>query len=651
MGLTVIAALVWNLVPPLVLNEAFLSQFSVAAGYFYANQPAKSLAFEVGCLACPFVVVLSYVLAAHFVRHVKDANLPLLLRGLVGLSWLFFLWCFIPFAYCPHPPLEGMPPSWLLSKWFFVGHSFLTWTRYLYAGLCAWFIFFLASNRPSRRNRNLAFLALLFAVLLLVPSDFYTASAISDDWRYTYHFNVVTHALAQTINGHHLLIHFPHIYGGYVEFLGPLLALFPRQIETLLWPFPLLHALAVLGLILTARLVIRDASLIFLTGLSLLALEFMLPSVDHYYPYDPIRTLFPCMGLLAATLYFRRPTWFRYGMASGLAALAPLWNLDTGLVLWLSWTAALLVAQLSERRPLSAIKHLAMQTGMLLAAGVAFLLYLKIVSGRWPDPLMFVTFQKLVMGSGYMCVGLLVPDAWMIILTIYLTGLVTAFHFYFCRTSSWRTPVVLMLSLMGVGLFSYFMGRSAESNLALSSYPAVLLAGILLSETRGLIQLNQLPQITRALFFPVGLMLTWWAMVFTLAFPDLLALSGNVLRTWNDDALTPFKTNAAFVQKWIQPGDKVFMLSTQSGFYSYLSDTVCPMVLPSPGELLMSKDMERLITGLNAAQFPKLIVEQNFYTVGTYNWEIYHRIQEAVTQHYRAVATSETGQVTLYVPR
>src|SRR5258706_16419147 len=123
------------------------------------------------------------------------------------------------------------------------------------------------------------------------------------------------------------------------------------------------------------------------------------------------------------------------------------------------------------------------------------------------------------MGSGYLCLGMLTPDVWVIILTLYVTGLITAFHFYFKRASSWKTHFILMLSLMGIGLFSYFMGRSAESNLASAGYPALLLAGVLLGEARRLVRVDRLPRITWALLFPVGLMIGWWALVFTLALP------------------------------------------------------------------------------------------------------------------------------------
>jgi len=651
LGSALVAGIVWSETRPIDHDESFQARFTLSAAYFYPEQPAKSRSFEIVCMLCPFMLILSHAVARFWIRRLSTSSLPLFLRLAIGLSWIFFLWCLSPIVYCPHPPLEGMGPDWLLSKWFFVKHDFFVWDRFLYLAVVGCLGFFLFRHKPLLRYDRLVTWGLLLVCVLLVPDNSFSPAEINDEWRFTYHFNVITHALAQVINGDHFLVQFPHIYGGYVEFLGPILSLFPRRIETLLLPFPLLHAIATLGLLLIARLVIRNTLLFLVTGLALLAVEFVITSEDPYYPYSPIRTLFPVLGLFAATLFFRRPTRIKYGIASCVAAMAPLWNLDTGMVLWLSWVATLIAFHLTQSRPLQALKAMVIQMGTLFAAAILFLSYLRIASGLWPNPWMLIMFQKLVADSGYMCLPILVPDAWMIIVTIYAIGLVAAFHFYWRKASSWKTHFVLMLSLMGIGLFSYFMGRSAESNLVSTSYPAVLLAGVLLDQTRALVMLKRLPRISRAFLLPLGLMLIWWALLLIVALPDLCAGSGKVIRSWSDTSETAFQTNAAFVQKWTKPGDKVFMLSDQSGFYYYLTDTVCPFDIPSPGELLLSKDMDAQVEGLAAAQISKLFVEQNFYTVGMYKADINQRIQEIILQHYRPVATSPTGQVTLYVPR
>jgi len=652
--LGILSVIVWRLTPPLVIDAAFLANVTVEAGYFYADQPRKTMAFEFGCIAAPWVIALSYSFAGTRIEKLKSHVLPLALRFAVGATWLFLLACIVPLAYCPHPVLEGMPPSWLLSRWFFVGHHGTpVWMRAVCLTLVCAFGLVLAMRNFRRKDLNPTLLALLLLVAALVPSDFYTADQVNDDWRFTNHFNAIAHALSQVTSGHHLLTHFSHLYGGYVEFLGPLLALFPRRIETLLLPFGLLNALATLGFLLTARIVIRHPLLFLITGLGFVGYGYFGPgaSGDCYYQYEPIRTLFPSWGLLAATLYFRRPSGFQYGLVSGLAALAPLWNFDTGIVLWAGWTTTLAAHQLGGRRPIQALKQIGRQAMLLVGIAIGFLFYLRLVSGVWPDPGLFFAYQKLVLKSGYLCVGVLFPDVWVIILAIYLLGLVTAFHFYRKQQASWKTDFLLMTSLLGIGLLLYFFGRSAESNLTGVAYPVILLLGVFLNEARLLISRQKLPQITWAFLLPLWAMICWEVVIFALALPELLGQGGRTLAAWNHRSETPFEINAAFVEKAVLPGEQVFMLSNQSGFYHFLSGTVCPINTPGPGELIDAPSMKLLIAGLNSGQFSKLVVDDNFYEVGTYRPDFYRRIHEAIATRYRSVATSATGQVTLYVPR
>jgi hypothetical protein len=93
------------------------------------------------------------------------------------------------------------------------------------------------------------------------------------------------------------------------------------------------------------------------------------------------------------------------------------------------------------------------------------------------------------------------------------------------------------------------------------------------------------------------------------------------------------------------------MLSGQSGFYYYLTDTVCPIKVPEPGMLFWSEDINKLIAALDSGQLPKLFVDWNFFHDDTYRPEIYQQLQLAISEHYQAEAASPSGRVILYVPR
>jgi len=655
LGLGWLAAILWYWAPPIQLDRAYLSQFTVwdqfnggKIGYFYPYQSGKNIAFNGACLASPFVMGLSYFLARRMIGRIGSFS-PLLHYqwGLV-LSWLFFLACLFPLFYCPAPPYLSMPPCWLFFSWFFQSHPLITPARLCLVimlevlGVVFW-------RWPSTcKNLNIVLAVLVLGWAVVTPAHLYAPDELSENAPFAYHFNSIMDALSQVTNGHHWLVDFSHIYGGYIEILGPLLLLFPRRVETILLVFAGLNAVAIFGLLVTARLVIRQPFLFFLTGLSLLGIGYIMTMSDHYYQYSAVRMVFPSLGLLAATLYLRNPNRLRYGAVSLMAAVASIWNLDTGVVLWLSWTTMLMAIGMNIG---AACKHFAMQTAILMTVWIGFLLYLRLVSGQWPDMGMLFSFQALVLGSGYFCLGVIFPDVWALVLTTYTIGLCAALVFYFQRNAIWKTHFILMLSLMGVGLFDYFMGRSAQSNLVSVSYPAILLIGVIWDETWLLIALGKLPKITWAYLLPVMLCFLWWAFLFTVALPELEARSSDILSKWVGGAKSPIESNVAFIKKWTTPHEKVYLLSNQSGFYYYLSNTVRSIKIPGTVELLRGSDMDKLIAAIDSEQFPKLFADQDFYDVGMYKPEIYQQIREAISRHYRASATNDTGRVTLYLPR
>ena len=67
------------------------------------------------------------------------------------------------------------------------------------------------------------------------------------------------------------------------------------------------------------------------------------------------------VSLLVAALYFRQPTAPRHAVVTALAAVASIWNLDTGLVLWASWLGTLVVMASSHRDFFGAARHLLIQ--------------------------------------------------------------------------------------------------------------------------------------------------------------------------------------------------------------------------------------------------------------------------------------------------
>ena len=650
-GVALVAAMVLETVTIPAYSDAFYARLCLLKEAFYSAQPAKNDAYLTSCLAAPFLLGGSIFLARSILKKLPQSRLMFFFRCAIIANGLFMVGCLFPLAYCSLPAMYAEFPDWLTYKWFFAGEPFFTFSRFVFLagamGLCRFFY----ALPSSHKNRNLAFAVVIGTWLLVVLSRFYVPVEIDDEWRFGHHFNPLVYGLSQAMNGRHYLIQFPHRYGGYIEFLAPLLAWFPRRIQTILTLFGVLNLVTMGCLLMLLRRLIRAPLQLLLAGWSLLGV-LAINGGDNYYQNAVVRDIFPALGLLLATGYLRRPGLLLYAIVSCLAALAPLWNQDTGLVLWCSWTATLIARELSGRSFRNVGWHLAVQVVLLLGAVAAFLIYLRIVGGYWPDRALLFVYQTVFIRWGYLCLPMLVPDAWMLVVAIYAAGLAAAVIFYLRKTFSWRAHAVLMLSLAGLGFFSYFMGRSAESNLVYAGFLVPVLLGLFLSETRGLIALRQLPRLSWFLFCPMILIQVWWALLFVLALPNIMEQSAKKLASSGLDlATTPFGENVAFMQSQTTSKNNLYILSDQSGFYYYLTDTASDLDLASTDEFIWTKDIDRLVSAIDLRQIPKLFVDRNFFETRIYKNEVYDRIAPAIAQYYRPKAISPDARVTLYVPR
>ncbi len=648
LGLGAIAAACWYGTRPIPHDAAFAAQVTVDSASFYAEQPAKTRAYEADCLAAPMLVALVFFPVRKRLAACSEACLRRVVWTGFALLAALFIWCAFPMVYCPKPPLPLVPPCYMFMPVKFprpwlTGFSFTT--------IAGGVLFTLLWMSRRFRHRNMVMIPLVALWFVLAPVRFYAPDEINYAPRFTYHLNCVFHALSQSVNGRHYLVDFPHIYGGYGEILAPFMRLFPRSLKVPLMVMAVPGVLGLLALLLSARLIVRPPVLLWLCGLGLFATSYLVSS-DPYYNYSLARAVLPSVAVLLSILYFRQPDRTIYAATSAVAAIATVWNLDTGVVLWASWLGTLLVIELAARHWRRAFSQAAMQAGTMLGAWLVFFLYLRLVAGAWPDPRVVFYFQTFVLGTGYFCLPMLVPDTWLLLAGLYLTGLATALAFYFRGEANWKTHVMLMLSLLGTGLFSYFMGRSAESNLLGGMYTAILLLGLMTGESQRLARAGKLPAIAPFFFAPYLLCLGWWSALFLADQPNLLIRTMQWRYHWSHPVETPVLKNAAFVKAWTHPGeDDICILSGQSGVYYYLSDTLSVRPLPGPIEWLRRRDFDALLAAIRQRTIAKLFDEDTFYELKMYRPDIYASLRDAIAQNYHVVATSDVGNLHLCVPR
>jgi hypothetical protein len=648
-GLAVVAAGCWFLVPPIIHDQAFDDSYAVLQGFFYPHQPGKSAAFQACVLAAPLLIAGAFFLTRAIIARMGATALRRWIAAGLVIEFVLFVASIRPLFYYPHPPV-WIPPTWLLCPLAFPPPvPMWEWIGSVLAGLvfCAWLRIAPRGRGTSRR----VWIVILVLAIVLVPDEFYAPSEITSEIEFTYHLNAMLDALSQSVNGHHLLVDFPHIYGGYIEVLAPVLRLFPRTLAVPLFALAVPSVLSLFCWLFAARQLIRSPALLALCGIGLVSVTY-LTAFPPTYVYSTPRSLFPALGLLLAALYFRRPSGRLYAAISVVAALAPVWSMDTGLVFWLAWTLTLLAGEASERRWLGVVRHAVVQGGLLGIACVDFVLYLRVTSHEWPNPHLLFYFQTMVVKSGYFCVAIIVPSAWMFLVLLYLTGLVVAALVHFRGRVDWKQRMILLLSLTGIGMFSYYMGRTAESNLIAVCPPGLLLLGLLGSEVRARVLLRRLPPVVRWFFVPWLVMVFWWAFLLFVHLPVLLGREVHVVRDAFKPGVTTFEADAARAETWVRPGESdVYFLSGHSGLYYYLTGTVRPLRMPGNVELMKVSDVNVLLAAIRQRRLPKLVVDRNFYDLEMYRPEVYQWLTEAIAANYRVADIAPGGKVVLEVPR
>lgn len=305
-------------------------------------------------------------------------------------------------------------------------------------------------------------------------------------------FNSVYYSMTQVYAGVPLLVDkYMDTYGLYPHFLLPIF----KAIGLSIFKFSFVMSLLLAGSFLLNYLFLRSFvrnKLILLLGISSVIffpfLNFKLLTIfDCIFALYPIRYIVPSVIIFLAGRYFLNPSqkWY-YGIFI-LAAALVLWNPEIGLVCFLSWTSVLCYfdvfnsdGNLQVRR---VALHLATALVTIVSVFLSFKVIIRVAYGSWPDlSLMFATAKYFgIFGVGCLPMKLLHP--WNLSVIVLLIGFVYSISSLVKRSVTVRSTIVLLVSLVGVGYFAYYQGRSHNSNFALSSAFSWVLLVLLADDT------------------------------------------------------------------------------------------------------------------------------------------------------------------------
>lgn len=605
---------------------------------WFAPEPVERMQFTISVLLLPVIVFLSYSALTKIARKsglLKEKTDLFYLIGVLGTTagtvfLLYFINMQNNFYYLKNTP---------------VFEFFPIFTLLLFPGilLCTG----VSEIKPSI-NRLFFIIFGICSIILTISLFLMTIFNKNRYYGGLAHFDAAFYSVSQVYGGKTLLVDFNNQYGLYPHFLEPVFRITGLTVLNYSIIMSLLTAIsfALIFFFLTKTVSNNVVSFLGFTTVAFFCLLMMrLSSFDVYFQYWPIRVIFPVLFLVLAVLYFEKENRVIYYGISVLSSAAVLWNLDSGVIVVLTWGISLAYCELLKQDIRSAIKnslyHILTILLIFCAVVICYILYIEIRSGHVPVFFDFVQYQQFFYISGFFMLPMNLFHPWNIIWVIYLCGLLSASKSFIYRENSSCAKIIFLLTILGFGLFSYYQGRSDDTVLLVVAYPAILLLTIFTG-----IFVSDLKKHGLRLYHNVLLVMVC---IFLLSISvcgigyhtnQYYQFSERGFSALNDTLPTNTTENIEFIKNSTRPGEKILLLGNNTdGMYYGESHTVSVLNTPGFAEILYMKDFNEPQSFLLNNSDVKVFVAITDHNPG---------LNEILIQNYSLKSISTSKQIALF---
>jgi hypothetical protein len=492
---------------------------------------------------------------------------------------------------------------------------------------------------------NLFFIALIFDLFLISLFN-------RDNYFGGYdHFNAVYYSVGQVVNGKTLLVDFTNQYGLYPHFLQPIFKIIGLNVLNYSIIMGLLVALSYLLLLLFMKNIINNNYILFLGFVGLVYLRNYFLAFfnygDNYFQYTPIRFIFPCLFLLFASFYLKSENRFLKYLIYIIASISILWNIDSGIVVFVSWIALLCFKELYNFKLNSYLKNcfFNMLNGLIICT-IIFIIYGLLIyfrSGYLPDYYLMMKSQKIFYLTGFYMMHMPLFNAWNLVILIYGIGIIISVKSIVLNQNTYRNSIIFLLTVIGLGLFSYYQGRSHDFNLFSVLYPAIILLIILADglvmqiQAKGFKPLSKLFYLSLILFF----LLTFFY-GFISKYKNIYQLSTVRLSKLTEFPNEILTENIAFIKQNTRKGEDVLILTEDFFDGIYYAETGTRNVVNVPGysELMLHEDYNKIILFLSTNDNIKVFINSKYSD---------KKIHQLLLKNY--VVIDKTDEMIFYLPK
>lgn len=497
----------------------------------------------------------------------------------------------------------------------------------------------------SSSRKDIFFISSLIIISILLQSFSFrilSLSNVNGENNWVYHFGAVFYSVAQVFAGKTVLVHLPAQYGLYAELLNPLFKLIGLSVFKFSIVMAILQITSLITLFIFQMKIMHYKILICISMLTLCLITGFTwnfigsPSLEVYYQYYPLRFFFPCIFVLSMFSFVKVKNLKKLILLSLLSSLAIIWNIESGIAIFgalIAYIGSFIVFPSQEFNRRSAIKFILYAVNIFLISIILFGFYLFFKSGHSLNLSLIFKYPSIFYKAGYAMLPISkMPDPWQIILAIYVFGIIGAVLNWINKRRPLHWEVIFYSSIMGLGLFVYFEGRSHPVVLILVSWPAILISFLLTDLAFRLARLQLISKVIIALCYPIFLFGLLATVTFMSSFPKLLKSGWDNSKLINSNK-TEISRNIAFIKSHLNGKKEVAILASNQAVYYGELGLASSVTGPGLIEILLKSDLEELQNQL------KNNTDVVFYQPNTNVLSGMYNLGNALDS-YRVVATS-----------
>ncbi|MBI3985219.1 MAG: hypothetical protein HY344_04795 [Candidatus Levybacteria bacterium] len=642
----------------------FATQISVRDKSLFFPEPVERFQYLSGIFLFPLLLFMSFSFFRKVVvKYVKSIKIIYSFSVILSSSLLFFLTFF---------DLKSVNFYYVVNNYFYRQPI-----NYIFVFLLFVLLLFLKNKYESKFkyiNKALTFLivSLIFLVVISVflPRVFGLSQyLLPNNLEKAHDLETIFYSVSQVFSGKALLVNnFVNLYGLYPHFLVPIFTAIGLSIFNFTFIMTLLYGISIFIILLFLRRFVRD-KFICLLGISFFFVFYIMPGgrffpltpINPYFQFFPLRIFFPFLLIFLSSFYFQSKNKILYYFSFVLYSVAILWNVETGIVVFLTWMLSLFYLEFlnhNNKNLKMVLKNIVLQLvrGLCILFFVFMIYGLYILNqyGSFPDFRLILEYQRFYYFLGLTMTPLKLIHPWNLVILIYLIGILYSLINLIKKENEYRSTVIFLLSVLGISAFSRFQGRGTDVDLWGPIYSAVILVIIFTDELWSGVKKNGIRIYHKIIlflllyFFISSYSVYWFENFDRIYIGNIKAVNSIIGELSGKQKQSMISEDIKFIKNHTKKGEKIFILATFPSVYYEESKTISVLDTPGLMELFLKSDVKKIYNFLETNKSYKVFTGRRFH-VGEYEiWS--KKIEKILSDHYRKIDASKDDMIELYFP-